>query len=400
MNWQKDKLTIIGFGVIFIVLGIFGYILWNITREPIAEIPVQDTPVVTDIPKPVEEDTKLISKQDKVSIYTELSKLGENDIVPVKILQTINSKNIETLADIKLYVPASDGGIPLGLTLSPDKKNLLIQYSSSADSDKLQLVNFETKEVQDILITKLGLDISSAKFSPDSKQVFFLKSTPKYNDQGGRLTVTYDFNIFTIADKKNEIIKTVKTRSQIFDPRWLPDNRILLTYALETTREKPESKYEINSLNLADKKISSFPNKIYNEDSNYSSNGNVLNQDNTLYTKAKTFTTKEFEGCYDNKTTLPNSYGIIETISGKEIVSFKGNPEEPVLPIQFSSDNKEILYTLAKDGCNNKDNAQYYIQSLYDNRSREEVNLDDIIKKWDIIFNISDFAKKEIIYYQ
>jgi len=400
MNWQKDKLTIIGFGVIFIVLGIFGDILWNITREPIAEIPVQDTPVVTDIPKPVEEDTKLISKQDKVSIYTELSKLGENDIVPVKILQTINSKNIETLADIKLYVPASDGGIPLGLTLSPDKKNLLIQYSSSADSDKLQLVNFETKEVQDILITKLGLDISSAKFSPDSKQVFFLKSTPKYNDQGGRLTVTYDFNIFTIADKKNEIIKTVKTRSQIFDPRWLPDNRILLTYALETTREKPESKYEINSLNLADKKISSFPNKIYNEDSNYSSNGNVLNQDNTLYTKAKTFTTKEFEGCYDNKTTLPNSYGIIETISGKEIVSFKGNPEEPVLPIQFSSDNKEILYTLAKDGCNNKDNAQYYIQSLYDNRSREEVNLDDIIKKWDIIFNISDFAKKEIIYYQ
>lgn len=55
MNWQKDKLTIIGFGIIFVILGVFGYLLWDINREPIAEISViEPTPV------PAKSDPKVV----------------------------------------------------------------------------------------------------------------------------------------------------------------------------------------------------------------------------------------------------------------------------------------------------------------------------------------------------
>jgi hypothetical protein len=287
-------------------------------------------------------------------------------------------------------------GLSYNIELSPDKNNLLIQYTTSSNLSQLQVFNLDNKETQDIIVAKKDLNISSVKFSPNSKEVFFLTYKSNNKDK------TYDFNIFTIADKKNEIIKTVKTRSEIFDPRWLPDNRILLTYALETTREKPESKYEINSLNLADKKISSFPNQIFNEP-NYRSN--LFNQDNTLFTKAKTFTTRGFKTCYgeDDTTVLPNSYSILETLSGKEISSFKGNPEEPIDPISFSPDNKEILYRLDSNACFisiDENQAKYYIQSLYDNKPREEVKLDDINQKWDIALNTNNPRVWSITYYQ
>ncbi len=404
MNWQKDKLTIIGFGIIFVILGVFGYLLWDMNREPMAKIPVQDTTVATETSKPEQKapnPTPEKKEKNKVDIYTEQVKIDENgDSWDVKVLRTINDSDPELLTTLELKNPGGDG-LPYNVDLSPDRKNLLISYTYAHDglgsgSDKLQLFNIETKETRDILVSKSGFNIEYPIFKPDSKEVFFLRSKSNNKDK------TYDFYLYNIESQKNEIIKTVKTRSGIFDPRWLPDNRILLTYALETTREKPESRSEMNSLNLADKKISSFPNQIFNE-SNYRSN--LFNKDNTLFIKAKTFTTRGFKTCYgeDDTTVLPNSYSILETLSGKEISSFKGNPEEPMTPISFSPDNKEILYRLDSNACFisiDENQAKYYVQSLYDNKPREEVKLDDIIQKWDIVFNSYTFAKREIIYYQ
>jgi hypothetical protein len=62
INWQENKLTIIGFGIIFIILGIFGYILWNITREPMAEISSEDTPVVT-TPPIIEQQPEIVKEE-------------------------------------------------------------------------------------------------------------------------------------------------------------------------------------------------------------------------------------------------------------------------------------------------------------------------------------------------
>jgi hypothetical protein len=58
MNWQENKLTIIGFGIIFVILGVFGYLLWDINREPIAEVSVIEPAPAPVIPKPVEEVVK------------------------------------------------------------------------------------------------------------------------------------------------------------------------------------------------------------------------------------------------------------------------------------------------------------------------------------------------------
>ena len=49
INWQENKLTIIGFGIIFVILGIFGYLLWDMNKEPMAEVIVTEP-----IPAPVE----------------------------------------------------------------------------------------------------------------------------------------------------------------------------------------------------------------------------------------------------------------------------------------------------------------------------------------------------------
>jgi hypothetical protein len=406
MNWQKDKLTIIGFGIIFIILGIFGYILWNITREPMAEIPVLDTPVVTDISKPeqqVPNSTPEKTEKDKVKIYTEKVKVDESgDNWDIKVLRTINNSNPELLTTLELRDALVGQFVPYNVTLSPDRKNLLIWYEDAYDgsgsgSDKLQLFNLETKETRDILVSKSGFNIEYPIFSPNSKEVFFLRSKSNNKDK------IYDFYLYNVESQKNEIIKTVKTRSGIFNPRWLPENKILLSYSLETTIENPSFRQEFYIFNKDDKTISAFPNQNFSllSEGNY----DIFNSDNTLFTKAKTFTTRGFKTCYgeDDTTVLPNSYSILETLSGKEISSFKGNPEEPMTPISFSPDNKEILYRLDSNACFisiDENQAKYYVQSLYDNKPREEVKLDDIIKKWDIAFNSYTFAKREIIYYQ
>jgi len=366
-------------------------------KEPMAEVsvseptpaPVETGPKVVD-PEPVKEKEK---EKSKVKIYTEQVKVDENrDNYDVKILRTINNNDPELLTTLR-DVNNFGEGLSYNIELSPDKNNLVLDYTTSSRLSKVQLLNIETKEARDILVSKSGFNIEYPIFSPNSKEVFFLKSKSNNKDK------TYDFYLYNIESQKNEIIKTVTTRSEIFKPRWLPENQILLTYALYTSTE---NKYELYSLNLIGRKISSFPNKIFNEYPDYSSN--LFNKDNTLFTKPKTFTTRGFQSCYpDEVTVLPNSYSVLETLSGKEISSFKGNPEEPMTPISFSPDNKEIFYRLDDNACFSsidKNKAKYYVQSLYDNKPRQEVKLDDIIQKWDIVFNVYNFGTREIIFYQ
>ena len=400
MNWQKDKLTIIGFGIIFVILAVFGYLLWDMNREPIAEVsviepapvPAKTDPKVVD-PEPVEKEEK-----SKVKIYTEEVKVDENGYGwDVKVLRTINDTNPELLTTLELRNVGGSEGLPYNVDLSPDRKNLLISYEydgSGSGSDKLQLFNIETKEIKDILVSKSGLNIEYPIFSPNSKEVFFLRSKSNNKDK------TYDFYLYNIESQKNEIIKTVKTRSGIFNPRWLPENKILLSYSLETTIENPSFRQAFYIFNKDDKTISAFPNQKFSLLSE--GNQDIFNSDNTLFAKPKTFTTRGFKTCYgeDDTTVLPNSYSILETLSGKEISSFKGNPEEPMTPISFSPDNKEILYILNGDRCRPANPEKYYVQSLYDNKPREEVNLDDIIKKWDIVLNTNNPRVWSITYYQ
>jgi len=359
----------------------------SVTEPTPAPVPDNTDPKVVD-PEPVEENEK-----SKVKIHTEQVKVDESgDNWDIKVLRTINDSKPELLTTLR-DVNNFGEGLSYNIELSPDKNNLVLDYTTSSRLSKLQLLNIETKEIRDILVSKSGFNIEYPIFTPNSKEIFFLRSKVDNRDK------TYDFYLYNIESQKNEIIKTVTTRSEIFNPRWLPENKILLTYALYTSTE---NKYDLYSLNLIDKKISSFPNKIFNEYPDYSSN--LFNKDNKLFTKPKTFTTRGFQACYpDEVTVLPNSYSVLETLSGKEIASFKGNPEEPMTPVSFSPDNKEILYRLDDNACFisiDKNKAKYYVQSLYDNKPREEVKLDDIIKEWDVIFDGYGFGAREIIFYQ
>ncbi len=407
MNWEKDKLTIIGFGIIFVILAVFGYLLWDMNKEPIAEVSVIE-PSPAPSPAPANTDPKVVepepveeNEKSKVKIYTEQVKVDESgDNWDIKVLRTINDVNPELLTTLELRDALVGQFVPYNVDLSPDRKNLLISYEDAYDgsgsgSDKLQLFNIETKETRDILVSKSGFNIEYPIFSPNSKEVFFLRSKYKSNNRDKN----YDFYLYNIESQKNEIIKTVTTRSGIFNPRWLPENKILLSYSLETTTKNPSFRQEFYIFNKDNKTISAFPNQKF---SLLSERIDLFNTDNTLFTKPKTFTTRGFPTCYgeDDTTVLPNSYSVLETLSGKEIASFKGNPEEPMTPISFSPDNKSVLYRLANEGCSLNDNVKYYVQSLYDNKSREEVKLDDIIKEWDIVFNAYNFGTREIIFYE
>ena len=64
MNWQKDKLTIIGFGIIFVILGVFGYLLWDMNREPMAEVVMEPTPITTKIEPKVDSPPMIPAKEE------------------------------------------------------------------------------------------------------------------------------------------------------------------------------------------------------------------------------------------------------------------------------------------------------------------------------------------------
>jgi hypothetical protein len=81
MNWQKDKLTIIGFGIIFVILAVFGYLLWDMNKEPMAEVVTESTPPETIVPEtPASEEQELpeypITKVDTTGWEYRETKLG------------------------------------------------------------------------------------------------------------------------------------------------------------------------------------------------------------------------------------------------------------------------------------------------------------------------------------
>lgn len=390
IKWKEQQSTILGFGLILLVLGIFSYVIWTTGKDSMNEMVIEETPI-GEAPE-TEVSTPIGDEKSKVRIYTKESKLDENgDNFDVKVLRAIDEGEPELLTTIELRDVPGSTGLPYNINLSPDKKSLLIYSVSGLNRYTLQLLNLETREIQNVFRSNSALSVSPGIFSPDSKEIFFLQSENQ----------TYDFYLYNIADNKSVMVKTVKPGADIFDKRWLPDNQILLTYSLETTRENPSFKQEFYIFNKDNQTISASTNQKFSLLSE--GNQDIFNSDNTLFAKPKTFTTKTFKPCFGDDIILPNSYSVLETLSGKEIASFKANPEEPITPISFSPDNKEILYRLDDSGCAlSVDNSKvkYYIQSLDNNKQREEVNLDDIIEKWDIIFNVPSFGSREIIFYQ
>ena len=93
MNWQKDKLTIIGFGIIFVILGVFGYLLWEIGNIKTPEI--IDTPVVA-TPPIIEKEPEIVKEE-----------LPEYPITKVDIKGWINREIKVGNVGLKYKVPSA-----------------------------------------------------------------------------------------------------------------------------------------------------------------------------------------------------------------------------------------------------------------------------------------------------
>jgi hypothetical protein len=82
MNWQKDKLTIIGFGIIFVILAVFGYLLWDMNREPMAEVipeTISTETIISETPASKEQELTEypITKVDTTGWEYRETKLGD-----------------------------------------------------------------------------------------------------------------------------------------------------------------------------------------------------------------------------------------------------------------------------------------------------------------------------------
>ncbi|MEY3470932.1 MAG: hypothetical protein RLZZ223_282 [Candidatus Parcubacteria bacterium] len=128
MNWQKDKLTIIGFGIIFVILAVFGYLLWDMNREPMAEVVTESTPPETIVPEtPASEEQELpdypITKVDTTGWEYRETKLGD-----VGIRYKVMNQNLDNrVGDDKFLDPHFDleeFGIK-GLIIAADNKDRL-----------------------------------------------------------------------------------------------------------------------------------------------------------------------------------------------------------------------------------------------------------------------------------
>jgi hypothetical protein len=128
MNWQKDKLTIIGFGIIFVILAAFGYLLWDMNKEPMAEVVTESTPPETIVPEtPASEEQELpeypITKVDTTGWEYRETKLGD-----VGIRYKVMKKDLDNrVGDDKFLDPHFDleeFGIK-GLIIAADNKDRL-----------------------------------------------------------------------------------------------------------------------------------------------------------------------------------------------------------------------------------------------------------------------------------
>jgi len=105
MNWQKDKLTIIGFGIIFVILGVFGYILWDMNREPMAEVSVTEptpAPAPATITAPTKTDPKVVDPEP-----VEKEALPDYPITKVDTNGWINREIKVGSAGLKYKVPSA-----------------------------------------------------------------------------------------------------------------------------------------------------------------------------------------------------------------------------------------------------------------------------------------------------
>lgn len=270
---------------------------------------------------------------------------AERGYPTIKIWRKIGSEPYEELATV-----GKVGEYPIEVTLSQDKKSLLVNLES-----KLQLLDLETKELRDIFVPEKSTYLG-AVFSPDNKYLFIWDQF--YAEPEDNQYFVHKLNLETLED----VVLVSGEDKEVYSPTlWREDGKIIVAQLMGEFANSWYFDLEKNSLVQikggpmaghvsADGKSMSVVNAFV---------GNICN---------------EFSG------DAWSGYKIIDPVSG--IV--QGGLRQQGKPAgigAFSPDGKQIIYSVSenivsKEQCDVQPKPPTYYQSNYDGSGRKKLTHD------------------------
>ncbi len=304
-----------------------------------------------------------------VIIYTEEMKGTDTSTrhwTTVKIMRKKGNKESEELA-----VVGKENEYPSDFVLSPDRKYLLINLET-----KLQLLNLQTKQLEDLVFLKKN-NFRGAIFSQDAKKILIWDQDYASQDK------EYIVHVLDVETKKDQVIKTdvLSIASYLYPLIWRNDNMVLLV----------EPRGEIANLWLLDLK-----------------NNSVLKPPKSLFVgnisqSGKLMSVPKFsvsDSCNAMTGSAAGSFEIIEPITG-ELIDKVGDDKKEINLIEFSKDDKEVLYsevlpilTIQPKGddpfgnCTEAQNKRdktrtYYVKNLINKSVKQITDLSRLPSEWD-----------------
>lgn len=182
INWDQDKLTIIGFAIIFVILGIFGYLLWTMNQDPMSEVSVTES-----TPSPVETESSEV----------EVVKKEELPDYPITKVDTTGWRNQEfALNNVGIRYKSPDFDTSLSSYGLPEKYSLF-QWDGV---DKLDLKsNYGFLIDYLISISPFGLNTGAGAYWAHPIEISIIESKD--------LSLENIFNVFANEQCEYEIVE-------------------------------------------------------------------------------------------------------------------------------------------------------------------------------------------------
>lgn len=267
----------------------------------------------------------------------------------IKIWRKIGSEPYEELATV-----GKVGEYPIDVTLSRDKKSLLINLES-----KLQLLDLETKELRDIFVPKKSTYLG-AVFSPDDKYLFIWDQI--YADPEDNQYFVHKLNLETLED----VVLASGEDKEVYSPTlWREDGKVIMAQLLGEFANSWYFDLETNLLI----QTKGRPMAGY-----VSSDGKSMSVVNAFVENI----CNEFSG------DAWSGYKILDPVSGM----LQGGLRQQGKPAgigAFSPDGRQIIYSvgeniITKEKCDVRSRPSIYYQSNYDGSGRKKLTHDQYMK--------------------
>lgn len=268
----------------------------------------------------------------------------------VQILRKIGNNESEVLAQV-----GKVGEYPYYHSMSPDNKFLLINLES-----KLQILDLETKELEDLFIPKK--QVASVSYSPDGTEIFIVDQ--KY----GTSDKEYHVYILDLASREYELLKTGEAEDYLFGKIWRDDNVV----TMKAARGGYAPMYFFDIAN----------NDLQSLGLNYSIG--VASLDGHVMAVRQEDVPNI---CNEHSGAAISLYYVIDPVSGFPHGSSIGREGYHNEVMAFSPDRKEVMYYSRKpwtdrEDCDKEAERKYYIQEIGTSNIEEIDNPTEIKNSW------------------